>query len=654
MKEGIQFINIEPLVGHLNFIGPAKEPTTTDHSQILKGNIILKLNKSMKAKTMTVKFKGHSQVHNYPSTSEILPQQEISLPLLPKLKTKVLSKSTIYPVGEHIIPWELEIPNIYPRSFLAHKRGSVQYKVELKISLGINKKAITASHPIIIHRHLIASQELVALIHTNKYEHTTNKFQYEIEGPSIICVEQDYFPITVKCNKPVKFIYTQLIQTEIYRCRNISKAEADMAITASKKNSTIVGGQTYESFKNGDSGLSKFFKRIQPVTLNTIDQDHQLLPLLLLHDLGSSVLTPAIESPLVAIYHQLEVTFNFGGHELEEIRAKIPVLVSSVPDSIIKHDKTKKKYEMEIQLHKSPVSYEVIDTSSNSSKKAIHRSTMDESVINTMKDSFVGLPNEKTLKKALSDQNLQQPKFKEIHRRSITPPPPPKPNMLDTKLANALESSSSIVSPITPSRPTLIDYSKPDDPVLQPPTETFVGLLPPPRRARKKEMGNDVSYGRAISRSSNSRFSATGSRSTSPISIHNTPIEYNMHSHLSSTDSFISTPLLSPPPPTTPRTMIRLNQSKSSCTNAGSNYATHYKRRSNSIDNGIHNEDYSKSVTSHYFCAELPPIPPAITRQKLPSIPAVEGKEEHRKTRMYYEDESDEEEVDDADKTKNN
>ncbi|GAA5805394.1 hypothetical protein HPULCUR_010910 [Helicostylum pulchrum] len=596
---------------------------------------------------MTVKFKGHSQVYNYPNVNESVPQQAISLPLLPKLKTKVLSKSTIYSVGEHIIPWELEIPNIYPRSFLAHKRGSVQYKVELKISLGINKKAITASHPIIIHRHLIASQELVALIHTNKYEHTNNKFRYEIEGPSIICVEQDYFPITVKCNKPVKFIYTQLIQTEIYRCRNISKAEADMAITASKKNSTIIGGQTYESFKNGDSGLSKFFKRIQPVTLNTIDQDHQALPLLLLHDLGSSVLTPAIESPLVAIYHQLEVTFNFGGHELEEIRAKIPVLVSSVPDSIIKGNKTRKKYEMEIQLHKTPVSYEVIDTSS-SNKKTIHRSTMDESVMK--KDSMVGLHNEKTLKKALSDQNLQQQhqqqKFKEIYRRSITPPPPPKPNMLDTKLANTLlESNMSVISPITPNRPTLIDYSKPDDPVLQPPTETFVGLLPPPRRARKKE--NDISCARATSRSSNSPFSATGSsRSTSPISIHTTPIEYNMHAHLSSTDSIISTPPLSPPP-TTPRT-IRLNQSKSSCTNAGSDYATHYKRRSNSIDNGIHNEDYSKSVTSHYFCAELPPIPPAITRQKLPSIPTVEEKEEHRKTRMYYEDESDEEEVDDA------
>jgi hypothetical protein len=57
-------------------------------------------------------------------------------------------------------------------------------------------------------------------------------------------------------------------------------------------------------------------------------------------------------------------------------------------------------------------------------------------------------------------------------------------------------------------------------------------------------------------------------------------------------------------------------------------------------------------VTSHYFGAELPPIPPPMTRQRLPSLPMenslVEGegvdKEENRKTRMYYEDESDDEE----------
>lgn len=217
MKEGIQTIDIEPLVGYLDFFGPAKEHTTTDNNQILKGNIILKLNKTMKVKTMTVKFTGHSQVHHYIKLSDQHPQNAISLPLLPKLKTKVLSKSTIFPVGDHVVPWELEIPNIYPRSFSSSKRGTIQYQVELKISLGINKKSLVAFHPVAIRRHLILSQELAASVPTNTYENTANKFRYEVEAPSIICIEQGYFPISVKCNKPVKFIYTQIIQTEIYR-----------------------------------------------------------------------------------------------------------------------------------------------------------------------------------------------------------------------------------------------------------------------------------------------------------------------------------------------------------------------------------------------------------------------------------------------------
>jgi hypothetical protein len=74
------------------------------------------------------------------------------------------------------------------------------------------------------------------------------------------------------------------------------------------------------------------------------------------------------------------------------------------------------------------------------------------------------------------------------------------------------------------------------------------------------------------------------------------------------------------------------------------------RKRSNSTDNenGCILEDYSTSITSHYCSADLPPIPPAITRQKLPSIPSID-KEENRKTRMYYEEESDDEEEDEED-----
>lgn len=98
----------------------------------------------------------------------------------------------------------------------------------------------------------------------------------------------------------------------------------------------------------------------------------------------------------------------------------------------------------------------------------------------------------------------------------------------------------------------------------------------------------------------------------------------------------------SPPIPNEPLTPLRrqfLNQSKSTTTSCT---PTIIKRRSNSIDCP---NIYSSSITNHYVSAELPPLPPPppITRQRLPSVPNVD-KSEHRKTRMYYDDESDEEE----------
>lgn len=71
------------------------------------------------------------------------------------------------------------------------------------------------------------------------------------------------------------------------------------------------------------------------------------------------------------------------------------------------------------------------------------------------------------------------------------------------------------------------------------------------------------------------------------------------------------------------------------------------RKRSNTTATTTAAEDY----TNHYFGAELPPIPPPMTRQRLPSLPNENGtndgdevvdKEENRKTRMYYEEESDE------------
>lgn len=700
MKEGSYSIEIVPSSGYLDFYGPQREHASSESSQILKGNVIMKLSKTIKVKTITVKFKGYSQVQQYAKSTDTQPQHSISIPLLPKLKTKVLSKSVMLPVGDHVFPWELEIPNIYPRTFsTASKKGSIQYQVELKVSQGINKKAIMADHPIIIRRHLISSsQEQTSNIRTNTYENASSKFRYEIEAPTTISAAQPYIPISIKANRPCMFIYTQLIQTEIYRCRNISKAEADMAAMASKKTSTMVGGQIYESFKNGDVGLSKFFKRIQPVTLNTIDPEADVLPLLLLHNLReNSLLTPGIESPLISIYHQLEVTFNFGsGQQHDEIRAKIPVLVSSVPESVSKVQNrdslqpntltATEKYLMEKQLHRMPLSVEVIDTNLSLDKKlSNNRSTIEDPDMAAMSASTLVVDEDRSIKKSVSDQNMQQTMVKDVEnekRRSITPPPSfTKPNMINTQLANTLESSMSLTSPYTPTRPTLVSSrtSQSADLVLQPPIESFSGLLPPPRRARKKESpaslsGDEYSGNRSASsassrsalplpplptNSSNSSIGGGGhhSRPTSPMSISLSTTgggngNYHAFKHNTSSD-YISTPPQSPLPPSTPRTLLRLNQSRSSCTTSSIDSQLSRKRSNSTNNENFIVDDYARSITSHYCSADLPPIPPAppaITRQKLPSLPNVD-KDENRKTRMYYEDESDDEEDDDEDYT---
>lgn len=469
-----------------------------------------------------------------------------------------------------------------------------------------------------------------------------------------------------------------------------------MAVLASKKNSTMIGGQIYESFKNGDAGLSKFFKRIQPVTLNTIDPEADVLPLLLLHTLrDTSLLTPGIESPLISIYHQLEVTFNFGGgQQHDEIRAKIPILVSSVPDSVIKQKSrdsllpntptTIEKYLMEKQLHRVPHSVEVIDTNNSLDKKLSDRNTLDEPAIMSMRNNVLTLDEDKSIKKSVSDQNMQQTITKVMEdekRRSITPPPSfTKPNMINTQLANTFESSVSLTSPYTPNRPTLVSSrtSQSADLVLQPPMESFSGLPPPPRRARKKESPSSVSSVEEYSSSrvannnissasnkrsalplpplptsSNSSIGSNNSRPTSPMSISLSTTgggngNYQAFKHTSS--EYISTPPQSPLPPSTPRSLLRLNQSRSSCTTSSIDSQLSRKRSNSTNNENFAVDDYSRTITSHYCSADLPPIPPAITRQKLPSLPNVD-KDENRKTRMYYEDESDDEEDDEEDYT---
>jgi hypothetical protein len=167
---------------------------------------------------MAVKFKGFGRVTikgKYNNNNV-----NVYTPMLPKLKCPIAGK-TLLPAGDHVIPWDIEIPNIYPSS-LVIKRASIFYQVEVVLSFSL-AKSITAEHPITLRRHLLPCMELAPLVETKLYERTVPaKFHYEIEAPQIICLDQQLLPFAVKylCianQKAVQSIRTQLTQIELYR-----------------------------------------------------------------------------------------------------------------------------------------------------------------------------------------------------------------------------------------------------------------------------------------------------------------------------------------------------------------------------------------------------------------------------------------------------
>jgi hypothetical protein len=91
--------------------------------------------------------------------------------------------------------------------------------------------------------------------------------------------------------------------------------------------------------KKGDTNnkYAKYTKRTTPAIVHTLDETQPLSssqPLLLHHPL-SEHLALGLESPLAAIYHQLEIIFQFSA-KFEDIRAKVPILVTSAGPSTLR------------------------------------------------------------------------------------------------------------------------------------------------------------------------------------------------------------------------------------------------------------------------------------------------------------------------------
>ncbi|KAI8350882.1 hypothetical protein EDC96DRAFT_519006 [Choanephora cucurbitarum] len=326
MKDGFKSIEIEPVECYLDFVGPAKINDT--NSRVLKGQVRISLTKPVKIRNMSIKFKGQSSV-----SLQLPTPVELTAPLLPKLKLPLYGRVTI-PVGDHIIPWEMDIPNIYPRSIMI-KRATITYKVILTISMGITR-TLTAEYPIVIRRHLLPYKELAPIIETRLFQRTIpGKFHYEIDTPQIVCIEQEHIPLAIKYisfanQKEVKTIRTRLIQIELYRRQALSKAESDLS--CNNKDSLILDldRKLLDSADYKDTHI-KYIKRTVPALIHIPNESASAWksPCLIRHRLHP-YMSFSLDSPMLSIYHQLEVTFQFGMKH-EEVKSRIPIIIASIP-----------------------------------------------------------------------------------------------------------------------------------------------------------------------------------------------------------------------------------------------------------------------------------------------------------------------------------
>lgn len=129
-------------------------------------------------------------------------------------------------------------------------------------------------------------------------------------------------------------------------------------------------------------------------------ESHLKCPVLLRHEIDEH-LTFGTETPLVAIYHQLQVTFQFG-QKYDNIRAKIPILVTSLPlSTYVEEEKDESldlptpKYRIETIPHLLPVSVTNTSLTTNHQENSCSQQASDRDSINTdirrEQDIFTGV-----------------------------------------------------------------------------------------------------------------------------------------------------------------------------------------------------------------------------------------------------------------------
>ncbi|KAI9288209.1 hypothetical protein BC943DRAFT_186482 [Umbelopsis sp. AD052] len=218
MKDAFDEISIAPLDSYIDLCGPEE----TQPCYMFKGDIHLTLNRPVKIRSMEIKFKGTTMVNMGLNTIGL---GHDTATTFGKMKRVLVNKSA-FSAGSASIPWEFAIPPFFPQT-LSLKRATIAYSLEVVVSFGI-KKSLRVSCPVTVRRPTLPSYQLSPFVESRLYKATIpTKFHYEIEAPTLACIEQEELFYSIKLllfslDKTVRAIKTTLVQVESYSLKAIT------------------------------------------------------------------------------------------------------------------------------------------------------------------------------------------------------------------------------------------------------------------------------------------------------------------------------------------------------------------------------------------------------------------------------------------------
>ncbi|KAI8581592.1 hypothetical protein K450DRAFT_197696 [Umbelopsis ramanniana AG] len=338
MKDAFDEISIAPLDSYIDLCGTGE----TQPCYIFKGDIHLTLNKPVKIRSMEIKFKGTTMVNMGLNTIGL---GHDTATTFGKMKQVLVNKSS-FSAGSSSIPWEFAIPPHFPQT-LSLKRASLAYSLEVVVSFGI-KKSLRVSCPVTIRRPTLPSYQLAPYMESRLYKATIpTKFHYEIEAPTLACIEQEELVYSVKLllfslDKTVRAIKTTLVQVESYRSQPQSNHQWGHYLKHSAQPEWKPSEQSFDhtchvldpkSFRANGTGTLRDLTKPAPSVTHNLDDNNipssWTKPLVLRQPI-SQQFNASVDSPLLTISHQLHITLTLI-HKIDEITIKVPIILSSHP-----------------------------------------------------------------------------------------------------------------------------------------------------------------------------------------------------------------------------------------------------------------------------------------------------------------------------------